>query len=86
MKPKAEQAPVVQRWWSPPFSESPDPVVRRAFAEFVTCRAGRPYSVGDAVAYLERRVPQRAGSSNSGDPHAGQLGIGLTRWLRELRA
>jgi hypothetical protein len=85
MKPKAKQPTPVQ-WWQPPFSDSPDPAVRKAFAEFTARKGDEPYSVGDVIAHLERRVPQRSRGGNGNDAHVGQLGIGLTRWLRELRA
>jgi hypothetical protein len=71
--------------WCPPFSDSPDPAVRRAWADFAARKGDSPYSMGDAIAYMERRIPQRAGGSSDANQH-GPLGIGLTRWLRELRA
>jgi hypothetical protein len=80
---RSTQVPV--RWWQPQFSESPDPAVRRAWAEFVTRKGETPYSLGDAIAYLERRVPhQHAGGSGSRDAY-GPLGPSLARFLRELR-
>jgi hypothetical protein len=80
---KAKHARV--RWWQPPFSDSPDPAVRRAWAEFVTRKGDSPYSVGDAIAYLERRVPQRAGSSSGDANVVGPMGPSLAKFLRELR-
>jgi hypothetical protein len=84
MYKSSTKQPAPARWWQPPFSDSPDPAVRRAFAEFTTRKGNAPYSVGDVIAYMERRIPQRAGSGGSKDVY-GPLGPGLARFLRELR-
>jgi hypothetical protein len=77
----------LMQWWCPPFSDSPDPNVRRAWREFTTYKGDSPYSVGDAIAFMSRRVPQRAGGgSGSSDVTSSQLRIGLQRFLREMRA
>jgi hypothetical protein len=81
---KAKQ-PTPARWWSPPFSESRDPHVRHAFAEFVARRGNTPYTLTEAIMYLERRIPQRSSSNSSGDG-LGPLGPGLRRFMREMRA
>lgn len=82
MKKKQQHAPA--RWWSPPFYSSPDAAVRAAWHEFVAYKRGASYSLTDAILFIERRVPQRAGGSNGSDVY-GPLGPGLNRWLRELR-
>jgi hypothetical protein len=76
---------VPARWWQPPFASSNDPAVRRAWAEFVARKGDGPYSIGDVVAYLERRVPQRAGGSSDANA-VGPMGPSLAKFLRELRS
>jgi hypothetical protein len=71
--------------WQPPFSQSSDPAVRRAFAEFTARKGAEPYSMGDAIAHLERRVPQRAGSSDNTEVHPSAWRMTLARFLREMR-
>ncbi len=81
----ARESSASPRWWRPPFASSPDPAVRRAWHAFATHKGGRPYTVTEAITYMERLIPQQGGGSGSVD-QIGPLGIGLTRWLRELRA
>jgi hypothetical protein len=84
---KAKQQPAPRQWWSPPFGSSPDPTVRRAFAEFTARKGSDSYSIGDVIAHLERRVPHtRAGSNDGSEITSSQLRQGLARYLRELRA
>lgn len=82
---KAKQPAPVQ-WWQPPFSNSPDPAVRRAFAEFRARKGDDPYSMGDVITHLERRVPRRAGNSSGGETHANPWRMTLARFLREMQS
>jgi hypothetical protein len=75
-----------KQWWQPPFSDSPDPAVRQAFAEFTARKGDSPYSMGDVIEYMQHRIPQRAGSSGSDDIHPSQWRMTLARFLREMRA
>jgi hypothetical protein len=60
--------------------------VKRAWDEFVARKGNSSYSIGDAISFMERRVPQRAGSGSNSEVHPSQWRMTLARFLREMRA
>jgi hypothetical protein len=84
---KAKRAPPVPvSWWQPPFQDSPDPAVRRAWSEFLTYKRGAPYSVGESLEYMQRFIPQRAAASSTHEINSSHWRMTLSRFLREMRA
>jgi hypothetical protein len=77
--------------WSMPLTNHPDPVVRGAFREFRSIKT--TYSIGDAIAFVDRRRRQKNGAppenqavydASRGD--VGPLGPGLSAFMRKLRS
>jgi hypothetical protein len=71
--------------WRPPFQNSPNLAVRRAWHEFTRYKAGNPYTVTEAIVFMSRLMSHTYAGESS-DAAYGPLGPGLTAFMRRLRS
>jgi hypothetical protein len=74
-----------------PLTNHPDPIIRGAFREFLSGKT--TYSIGDAIAFVDRRRRQMNGTSpdskavyDASCEDVGPLGPGLAKFMRKLRS